>query len=390
MGKKEGNGGGNERESISILVDARALGRRPSGIGIYLYNLVRELRKDEAFSISFITDVCESEELKRLQKEGFPVCCYKHPVDKSFSLFPYFCFVQKYIRQIQPDMFWEINNLVPIPIRNPYGILASTIHDMFPVQYPEHFARGYKAYFTLGLNITARCFDLFIYNSIETKQFSEQYFPKLKTKNSFVGFIAVPRLPEREVSDNNAFLYVGNLETRKGTDILIHAFRIYKKRGGTMTLRLAGKVRDQEVELLLKDKKNNDGIEYLGYISEEQKCQEYSACHAFLFPSRAEGFGIPIIEAMNYTKPILVLDLPIYHEIVGESIGYVHFDPGEEAEAFCRAMENVDKLPVDRAAYERVINAYDPENIGILFRNEIKLAVNRCGKENRKKRNNNR
>ena len=359
----------------TILADARALGKRPSGIGIYFYNLTKELRRDGEFVLLLITDVCESDEMKALRDAGVKVFCYGKPIEKSISLVSYYRFVQKCIDRVRPDIFWEINILVPLPVRNPGGLMMSTIHDMFPVQYPEHFDRGYRQYFTFGLKMTIRCFDTFIYNSAETRTLSERYFPGLKKKDAFVGFISVPRLPALPVTDNGCFLYVGNLETRKGTDILIKAFRRYRDGGGTCGLRLAGKVRDEEIRVLLSEEALNEGIEYLGYISEEQKAQEYASCRAFVFPSRAEGFGIPVVEAMNYYKPVLVLDLPIYHEIVGECIGYVTAPAGQEAEEFGCAMARLEEASVDRAAYEAVLRRYDPEVIGELFRKEFRKRL---------------
>lgn len=53
----------------------------------------------------------------------------------------------------------------------------------------------------------------------------------------------------------------------------------------------------------------------------------YENAAAFLFPSRAEGFGLPSLEAMSAGTPVLVSDLPVMREVVGEC-GY-YFDPND-------------------------------------------------------------
>ena len=364
-----------EKEKIRILADARALGQKPSGVGTYIYYLARELHRRPGVEIELVTDVCESSEMKQLRDEGIRVYVFGRPAGKSLTLLSYFRYVQRGILKRKPDIFWETNILSPVPLRNPCGCLAATVHDMFPLQYPEHFARTYPAYFRFGLNVTGRCFDAVIYNSDETRRLTEEYFPGMRRLKSFVGYFAVPALPALPVSDNGSFFYCGNLETRKGTDILLRAYAGYRKKGGIKNLRLAGKVRDKEVQDLLDDPDFNEGVTYLGYLTEDERNREYASCSCFVFPSRAEGFGAPVIEVMNYRKPILVLDLSIYHEVAGECIGYVKAAPGREAEAFCDAMLNADAVKVEEEAYRQVLERYAPETLGALFEQEFRALA---------------
>ena len=366
---------------IRVLADARALGSRPSGIGTYIYNLAAELHRRPDIEIELITDVCESDEMKELLKQGIRIYVFGKHAAKSITLLSYFRYVQRGILKRRPDIFWETNILVPIPLRNPYGRLVTTIHDMFPLQYPEHFARSYPAYFRFGLLVTGRCFDAVIYNSDETRRLTEQYFPALRRKPCFIGYSIVQRLPGLPVTDNGCFFYCGNLETRKGTDILLKAFAEYRRKGGTRGLRLSGKVRDEVIRILLDDAAISSGVEYLGYLSEDERNREYASCGCFVFPSRAEGFGVPVLEAMNYMKPILVLDLPIYHEIVGECIGYVKATPGTETETLSDAMLKAEECKVDQDAYRRILDRYSPETLGKLYESEFRKMLGSAGGE---------
>ena len=352
-------------EKINVLLDARAMGTRPSGIGMYIYNLVKELSKYKDLNFLFISDVSVSEEMREI-RQSLKVLDYGKPVYKNLSLLGYYHFVQKCIYKEKPDIFWEGNILVPIRIRNPYGRLVATIYDMFPLSDPEHYGKIYSMYFRYGMNKTIRYFDTFIYDSYDCKKNTERYFPEIVNKNTFVGYVIVPGLPHIEITDNGDYLYIGNLETRKGTDILLKAYKKYKEDGGTRGLRIAGKMREERIQKLFDEITSEvEGVTYLGYISEEHRNREYASCHAFLFPSRAEGFGIPIIEAMHYNKPVIAGKLDTLVEVAGNEINYFPLlqDTDKCATLLAEKMKE-DKTPVNKLAYQEVIHRYSPEEVG--------------------------
>ena len=355
-------------------MDARSLGTKPSGIGIYIYNLIKELSKDPEYECLLITDVVLSDEMKEFEAQGLRIYRYGKSVKKDFELFSYYRFVQWCIHDCKPNIFWEGNTLVPIKLVNPYGRLFATIHDMFPISDSEHFGRVYPHYFRFGINQTIRYFDTFVYNSVNTKQETERFFPKIKEKNSFVGYIIVPYLEDREISDNGSFLYIGNLETRKGTDILLNAYRNYRNLGGKKTLRLGGKVRETGIQKLLDEMiKEVEGITYLGYLTEEDRNQEYASCNTFLFPSRAEGFGIPIIEVMNYNKPVIAGRLDTLEEIVGNSITYFSLENDPVGNLTAEMLKETKK--VDEEKYKKTVDKYSSETLGDYYKKFIKENV---------------
>lgn len=352
-------------KQIKVLLDARAMGTKPSGIGMYIYNLVKELSTHDDLDFTLITDVSESNEMKEIG-QSLRVLEYGKTVSKDFSLLGYYSFVQNCIHKEKPDIFWEGNILVPIKIHNPYGRLFATVYDMFPISDPDHYGKIYSLYFRYGMKKTIRYFDTFIYDSYDCKKNTERYFPEIKTKNTFVGYVIVPKLPEIETSDNGSFLYIGNLETRKGTDILLKAYKLYKENGGTRGLRIAGKMREERIKKLYDEIKSEvEGITYLDYISEEQRNREYASCHAFLFPSRAEGFGIPIIEAMNYNKPVIAGKLDTLVEVAGNEINYFPLlQDTEKCAAILAEKMKEDQTAVNYSAYQEVVNRYTSEKVG--------------------------
>ena len=111
-------------------------------------------------------------------------------------------------------------------------------------------------------------------------------------------------------------------------------------------------------------------ISYMGYTTNEEKVDKLSHCACFLFPSHAEGFGMPIVEAMVYYRPVIASDLDIFKELVGDTILYFERNSDEEAEVdnLVKAMREFDQKSnvgeIDDRAYDKVIDRYSPEKLG--------------------------
>lgn len=302
---------------MKILVDARTLGSRPSGIGMYLFDFIKALAEKPKFNIVLVTDVAESEHIHHLQTMGIPVICYGKRIFRSAGVFSYFNFIGQLLQKEKPDIFWEPNNLIPVKFRNFRGVTVLTLHDLFPITEPENFSWIYRLYYNYSIRKSLKNTDAILYNSAQTKQQTERHFPVTRSKRNLISYLIVSKAPSRSITDKGYFLYIGNLEKRKGTDLLLEAYEKYFQTNGDLPLYLAGSIRESDIKELLDSlKAKTDNIHYLGYISEEQKFDLLANCSCFVFPSRAEGFGIPPLEALAYYKPIITSDLPIFKEII--------------------------------------------------------------------------
>ncbi|NEX02292.1 Glycosyltransferase involved in cell wall bisynthesis [Pseudobutyrivibrio sp. NOR37] len=350
---------------MKLLIDARNLGSKPSGIGIYAYNWIKAFEENGSLEVHVIVDVIESAQIKELDLNGrVKVHCYGRTSNKSANIFQYFKYVKRLIEQVQPDIFWEVNNLAPIKIKNPYGKYIVTIHDMFPITMPECFGKIYPYYFKYGVAKTIKCVDAILYDSNYSKKETEKYFPLAKKKDSFISYIIIPPIPEMDVEEKDYFLYIGNLEKRKGTDILLDAYQLYVEQGGTRELILAGKIRENDIETRIKElDKKLPGFHYLGYIDDETRTRLYRECGCFVFPSRAEGFGMPIIEAMQCGKPVIASDLEIFEELVGQAIDMFEYrNDSNDSERLFQKMIEQDNLSDERDT-KRVVNKYSADNL---------------------------
>ena len=74
-----------------------------------------------------------------------------------------------------------------------------------------------------------------------------------------------------------------------------------------------------------KEWDSNHSVILPGYLSEEELAALLASCKALIFPSLYEGFGMPILEAMAFSKPILCSNVTSLPEVAGD--GALLFDP---------------------------------------------------------------
>lgn len=83
-----------------------------------------------------------------------------------------------------------------------------------------------------------------------------------------------------------------------------------------------------------------DRVKITGPVSEQDKAWYYKNCAAFTFPSLAEGFGLPVIEAMHFGKPVFLSTLTSLPEIGGDAAFYFDsFEPAAMQQVFAEGME---------------------------------------------------
>ena len=70
-------------------------------------------------------------------------------------------------------------------------------------------------------------------------------------------------------------------------------------------------------------------IDWAGHVSDERLADLYNRAAAFVFPSKMEGFGIPVLEAQQNFCPLVASDIPVFREVAGD--GAVYFMPDDPA-----------------------------------------------------------
>lgn len=94
-------------------------------------------------------------------------------------------------------------------------------------------------------------------------------------------------------------------------------------------------------------------VHLIGAISEEEKFWLFKHCEAFCFPSLAEGFGLPVIEAMQLGTPVILSKATSLPEVGGPNA--VYFD-GMDTESVAQAADALIKQGVDAATRQRLVD----------------------------------
>ena len=130
--------------------------------------------------------------------------------------------------------------------------------------------------------------------------------------------------PSVKLPDNCVnLLFVGRFDPQKGIDYLLEEFS--KCRRNDLRLTVIG---DNVIGGTHIEKENSDTVTFLGWVPHEKLASYYSQCDAVVMPSRWEAFGLVAIEAMKYSKPVIVSNKGALPEIIkdGENGLIFNFD----------------------------------------------------------------
>lgn len=122
------------------------------------------------------------------------------------------------------------------------------------------------------------------------------------------------------------FLYVGRLEKKKNIPALVESFAYLRENNPEVKAKLvllgdAGFGFD-EIKYTIEEFDLNDKVVMPGWVAEEDMPYIMNAASAFVFPSKHEGFGIPVLQALACGIPTAVSDLPVLREVAGEAALY--------------------------------------------------------------------
>lgn len=124
------------------------------------------------------------------------------------------------------------------------------------------------------------------------------------------------------IGPDGFWLCVGTIEPRKNHERLFAAYAAWRRdTGGTMPLVLAGGkgwLMD-DVARTVAELGIAEHLIFTGYVSDAELAWLYASCHAFLYPSLFEGFGLPVLEAMSLGAAVICSDATSLPEVAGDA-----------------------------------------------------------------------
>lgn len=160
--------------------------------------------------------------------------------------------------------------------------------------------------------------------------------------------------PDKSVKREPVVLYVASPEQRKNHEVLVRAMKGMKG----VRLRLIGISKDHPRIAELRAIDPARELEIVPHATEEEIAAEMRRAAVYTHPSRGEGFGMPVAEALATGTPVICADIPVLREVAGDAALYRQTD---DVKGWREAIEET--LKKDHAHADRtILDAYRLEN----------------------------
>jgi len=334
-----------------ILIDATTIVEKTDGLSQYIISLLKNF-PEEAFSTFdfslLINKGVNRKELTELIATGrFKV------VETSIAPigpkrdWDFFNFLRKNKNSF--DAFHSTSNQYPLFVKN--GI--ATIHDItfkFYLDKPWWTFKMAQRYLNIVIKNTLRNAGSIIAVSKATKDILiDTYHPTKKNADKieviYEGWEHLintdPVGPSEDLSNTygNYIFYVGTTRKHKNMKKLLKAFNIARQKlPDNIKLVLSGSetyLDEEDAKSIAAINEGGERVVFTGYVSKQKLGSLFSHCDAFIFPSLCEGFGIPVLEAFYFEKPLMCSNTTSLPEIAGEAA--MLFDP-EDPKDIARTM----------------------------------------------------
>jgi glycosyltransferase involved in cell wall biosynthesis len=322
---------------VNIALDATySLGRNLSGVGVYsreiLFGLARSHPQDD-----------------------FLFCYRPHRFLRSFrDVLPRNAARRVLQGAPKADLFHALNQRVDAPARR----TVTTFHDLFVIT-SEYSTPEFRTRFTEQARQAARRSDLIIAVSCFTAHQVEEFLGVESSRIRVIphGVRTPSEASLQSTSRQNIVLFVGALQRRKNVARLVRAF---ERMPASWRLALAGAADGygavEELRAVENSPRKHD-IDVLGYVTQAELDALYRRARIFAFPSLDEGFGMPVLEAMANSVPVVTSQRSALPEVAGDAGLLVNPDDPEEIAAALVRLASDETLCADlsRRGRERAL-----------------------------------
>lgn len=217
-------------------------------------------------------------------------------------------------------------------IRSIGGSINVLVHDTIPLDFPEFQRPGTAEKFSTKMKAVSEFADLVIYNSHQSRADGMRHFSKFgRVPNDVVAHLGLAKpSPGADVIrisgfDPNQpyFVTVGTIEPRKNHSLLLDIWEGLAQSTDAPQLVIVGSRGWENQAVFDRLNKKPAQVFEVGGLSDRKVARLVLDSAGLLFPSVAEGFGLPPAEAILQQTPVICGDLPVYREFLGDIPIYV-------------------------------------------------------------------
>ncbi|WP_343576523.1 glycosyltransferase family 1 protein [Pseudomonas sp.] len=148
------------------------------------------------------------------------------------------------------------------------------------------------------------------------------------------------------------YLMVSTIEPRKNHAYLLDAFERLWAEGSRARLCIIGRIGwkcDALIERIQNHPQLNQRLFMFNKLNDRGLEYAYAHARALVFPSFVEGFGLPLVEAMQRRLPVMASDIPVFREVGGDFVAYFELERPESLASLVQEFETSDRFPATRS-----------------------------------------
>ncbi|MBS9423353.1 glycosyltransferase family 4 protein [Photorhabdus caribbeanensis] len=307
-----------------LIINLSRLGKSGTGMWRYSLNFLDALSSQGLVS----GIICAREHVDKLEKYGVKLIAVPNWVANS-----------SHISHIRPVLWFLYSYWLAFLLRTKFGketIVSTThhtlpflsnqvitVHDLRPYHYPDSYLQQF--YFRCLLpQALPRCKHLLTVSNTVRQQISNTFdFPQDKIS---VIYNSVDTNAFKPYSEKKGYLLaVGASWRHKNIDSLLKAHQIWFKQFRLVIVCGHTDYVD-EMKQYVVDSQLSNAVSFHHNVPFNELQKLYAEASALVYPSLDEGFGIPPIEALACLTPVIVSDIPVFHEVLGDAAIYVKPD----------------------------------------------------------------
>jgi glycosyltransferase involved in cell wall biosynthesis len=210
---------------------------------------------------------------------------------------------------------------------------AYLVHDLIPITHPQFCRAGEAIRHRERMRTVLTTAAGVIGNSQATLDeltafAATEALPQPPAVAAWLGLDPFPLPRQLPAPDRPVFVALSTIEARKNHLMLLQIWSRLIDRMGNLAPRLLiigqrGWEADKVFELLDHDEKLRGHVIELNRCSDQELAAHLASARALLFPSLAEGYGLPLIEALALGTPVIASNLPVFREIGGDIPEYL-------------------------------------------------------------------